>query len=171
MGMRTSQGIDGLPKEITLRAGCERDLPYVRDVDLKSSHYPWPAAAWEAFEAPACKLCVALYRAEPVGFVVYRINEGDVDILRLGVKPSQRGKGIGGALLDSVLSYARAERCLRMTMTVAEIYCLPGHPDDVSQWLSQYGFRTVLPVAKDYAFMYGDWVDGFCFVYTLGDSK
>ena len=169
--MRIVPRLDGLPSEITLRPGCERDLLYVQDVDLKSSHYPWSPKLWDTLEDPRCKLCVAIYKAEPIGFVVYRLQGQDVEILRLGVKPLQRQQGIGTALMNSVLGYARVEKALRLTITIAEIMCMPGHPDDVSVRLSKYGFRAEPPIIEKYAYMYGQWVDGFRFVYTLGGRR
>ena len=171
MGMRTGEGVNGLPKEITLRNGCERDLPYIRDVDLKSTHYPWTTQAWDKLVDPDYKLCVAVHRAEPIGFVVYSPGDGCVDILKICVKPLHRGCGVGTALLDYVLDYARVERKSSLMTTVGEILCLPGHPDDVSVWLSKYGFRTEAPIVKKHAYMYGQWIDGFRFIYTLGDKE
>jgi GNAT superfamily N-acetyltransferase len=114
---------------------------------------------------------VAVIRGEPIGFAVFIPVEGDVDILRLGVKPCHRRQGIGTRLLDYIQDFAKEQKSLRMTMTIAEIFCDPGHPDDVSVWLSAYGFRTEPPLIKEYAYMYGQWVDGFRFVYRLGEKN
>lgn len=171
MGMRNREGIDRVQKALTIRKGYERDLTYVRDIDLKSSHYPWPGENWQVIDGEGVELFIASLRSQPVAFIVTLLHEDEIVILRLGVRPDWRGYGIGTKLFDRVKDNAAANKCSRLVITVPEILCLPGHPDDVSQWLSSYGFRTECPIVKDFSYMYGQWVDGYRFVCKLGEQN
>lgn len=52
---------------------------------------------------------------EMAGFLVARRVDADLEILNLAVRPSERHRGVGGALLDAAISWARtfgAERAM-----------------------------------------------------------
>jgi len=172
MGLRGSERISRIPQAISVRRGCNRDVNYVRDIDLKSYQYPWDYDQWKVVgESKTHHWCVAIKEAQPIGFAVWEDSpKGYADavkLLRLGVKPAYRGLGAGMQLLDYVLDYAEDSSFKRFLTIVPEIYCLPGHPDDVSEWLLHRGLHAVPPIVKEHAYMYGEWVDGFIFTTSL----
>jgi len=168
MGLRNSSRSDGVPKAITIRPGGDREVNLVKDLDLKSYHYPWDTEQWQATAGtdPA-QWCLALLKGRPSGFAIWRMADDEVNLLRLGVRPVSRRRGVGTELLWHVVKYGRTHGAKRVSMIVPEINCFPGHPDDVSDWLSKRRFRAEPPIVKEYAFMYGQWVDGFRFVKEL----
>lgn len=163
MGMRNLQRRDRIPQTVSLRDGQPRDTNYLKDIDLKSYHYPWGGDKWKLLDEKDHSVCLAIEALKPVGFVIWKGEKALDCILRLAVKPQNRGRGIGTMLLDRVFSAARVKRFREISTVVPEIHCLPGHPDDVSQWLLAYGFLARPPIIKEYAQMYGELVDGFQF--------
>lgn len=168
MGLRDRPRGYRVPKALNVRPGGDRDVNLVKDLDLKCYHYPWSAEEWTATvgDDPA-QWCLATIRDRPVGFAIWRISPGEVILNRLGVRPDARKQGIGTELLRHVIRYARARLAQKITLMVPELHCFPGHPDDVSAWLLTRGFRAEPPIVHKYAYMYGQWVDGFCFVKPI----
>ena len=56
--------------------------------------------------------------APPQGFAVWRLLDGEAEILTLGVAPDARRLGLGGALLDSALEDARHRSARRLFLEV-----------------------------------------------------
>ena len=168
MGMRDRPRGYRIPKALNIRPGGDRDVNFVKDLDLKCYHYPWTPEQWgkTVGDDPA-KWCLATIRDRPLGFAIWRIAPGEIILNRLGVLPDSRKQGIGTELLRHVIRYAGARQAQKITLRVPEIHCFPGHPDDVSAWLLTRGFRAEPPVVREYAYMYGQWVDGFCFVKPI----
>jgi len=168
MGLRDFKRSTRVPKEIVVRPGGDREVNLVKDLDLKSYHYPWGTEEWKKTvgKDPA-KWCIAFLKSKPSGFAIWRDTESEVDLLRIGVRPDSRKCGVGTELLWHVVKYARMHGMSRVVLTVPEINCFPGHPDDVSEWLLHRGFRATPPIVKEHTYMYGQWVDGFRFVRIL----
>jgi GNAT superfamily N-acetyltransferase len=169
MGLRDFKRSSGVPKAIVVRPGGDREVNVVKDLDLKSYHYPWGVEEWQATagDDPA-KWCLAFLKNKPTGFAIWRDTDDEVDLLRIGVRPDSRRRGVGTELLSHVVKYAEMHGMSRVALTVPEINCFPGHPDDVSEWLLHRKFRAAPPIVKAHAYRYGQWVDGFRFVRTLG---
>lgn len=73
----------------------------------------------------------------PVGFALARHAGEEVELISLGVPPSRRGQGIGGALLHDVIDLARQAGAVRIVLEVAET-------NDVARRLyAAAGFRAV----------------------------
>jgi GNAT superfamily N-acetyltransferase len=106
-------------------------------------------------------------KGRAVGFAIWRDAPDEVTLEKIGVRPDSRNRGTGTKLLWHVVRQARNIGATQVTLLVPEINCFPGHPDDVSQWLLGRRFRTKAPIVKNYAFMYGQWVDGFQFVRPI----
>lgn len=174
MGLRDFKRSDRVPKEIVVRPGTDREVNLVKDLDLKSYDYPWEREKWSEMvgENPG-KWCLATIAGKAVGFAIWRMEPDEAVLLRLGVRPDNRKKGVGAALLERVVKYARSSGAKRVSLLVPEIHCFPGHPDDVSQWLLNRKFRSGGSIVREHAFMYGQWVDGFRFVLPVerGDNE
>jgi GNAT superfamily N-acetyltransferase len=168
MGMRNRERGDGVPKEINVRPGGDRDVNLVKDLDLKCYQYPWEPDQWaDAVGSGQAKWCLATLQDKPVGFAIWQLTSEGVVLDRLGVRPDSQNQGVGTELLRHVLKYTQTLNAKKITTVVPEINCCPGHPDDVSSWLVSRGFQTVLPIIPNHAYMYGQWSDGFCFVKPI----
>ena len=168
MGLRDFERNSGVPKEVVIRPGGDREVNVVKDLDLKSYHYPWGAEEWQATAGkdPA-KWCLAFLKSKPIGFAIWRNADDEVDLLRIGVRIDSRGCGVGTELLLHVVKYAGMHGMSRVALTIPEINCFPGHPDDVSEWLLRRKFCATPPIVKSHVYRYGQWVDGFRFVRML----
>jgi len=175
MGLRNSLRVKRLPKTISIRTGCNCDGNYIKDIDLKSYQYPWNGVRWqEVDENIAIAEIVALEHAQPIGFARWEVDrrlESEVTVSRLAVKPANRRQGAGTLMLRHIINAAKDNGFLKVSMVIPEINCLPGHPDDVSQWLLNRDFRVELPFVKDFVYMYGQWVDGFKFVTRVLETS
>jgi GNAT superfamily N-acetyltransferase len=168
MGLRNRPRGYGIPKALNVRPGGDRDVNFVKDLDLKCYHYPWTPEQWSAtVGADPAKWCIATIRDRPVGFAIWRQAGGKGLLQRLGVLPDSRKQGIGAELLRHVMKCVKTRGGVELSLVVPEIHCFPGHPDDVSAWLLTRGFRAEPPIVPEYAYMYGQWVDGFCFVKPI----
>lgn len=165
MGLRNRPRGYRIPKALNVRPGGDRDVNLVKDLDLKCYHYPWTPEQWgETVGDNPAKWCLATIRDRPVGFAIWQ-QVKDVGLLqRLGVRPDSRKRGVGTELLSYVLRCVRNTGATELNLMVPEIHCFPGHPDDVSAWLLTRGFRAKPPIVPEWGYMYGQWVDGFCFV-------
>lgn len=146
------------------------DMHSLVDIDIKGYDYPWPLERWrDLTEDPTCVIMLAILQVEPVGACVWQkkpaVKEGE--ILRLTTKPAYRERGIGSFLLQTVESEARENGLQEMVIIVPELKCFPGHPDDVSQWLLERGYRAVKPILTNHFCMYGNKCDGFKFASSL----
>jgi GNAT superfamily N-acetyltransferase len=172
MGMRDRPRGYRIPKALNVRPGGDRDVNLVKDLDLKCYHYPWSPEEWAATVGEGgAKWCLATIRDRPVGFAIWRQAKDKALLQRIGVRPDSRKQGIGTEILRHVLRCVRTGDASELSLMVPEIHCFPGHPDDVSAWLLTRGFRAESPIVHEYAYMYGHWVDGFCFVKQLGRSR
>jgi GNAT superfamily N-acetyltransferase len=177
MGVQDFPGVYRLPKSVNIRRGGNRDVNYIKDIDMKSYQYPWSHEQWAILgEDETYHWCVASRGVEPVGFAAWQNMQYEhrhpgliptVSIERLAVKPSDRREGIGTALIEYVCKYAEDQFFNRVVTVVPEINCLPGDPDDISAWLLAQGFRAELPILKDHVCHYGKLVDCYTFARSL----
>lgn len=168
MGLRNCQRGHRVPKALNVRPGGNRDVNLVKDLDLKCYHYPWSSEQWAATAgASPSEWCLATLADRLVGFAIWRQEKDTTSLQRLGVKPDSRNQGVGTGILGHVLRCACTRGVTKLSLVVPEIHCFPGHPDDVSSWLLARGFRAEPPIISKYAYMYGQWSDGFCFVKAV----
>lgn len=88
----------------------------------QSFDQPWDAAALHRLlEAPAAVAlqAVDLDRGVTVGFVLAFAAAGEAEILSIAVQPSDRKLGIGGELLDRLISELKEAGCTRLFLEVA----------------------------------------------------
>jgi ribosomal-protein-alanine N-acetyltransferase len=100
---------------IDLKSGGVAELPIV-DRIMRAA---FDAKFGEAWTTSQCMgilsmsgvwLTLAWDRETPLGFALSREGAGEAELLLLATLPSHRGRGVGGALLRSVIADARA-RC------------------------------------------------------------
>ena len=140
-----------------------RDLGALKDVDLKASIYPATSEAWVyAIDRGNCVNYGAYIGIKMVGFVILEQAEKVLKILRLKVHPQFKYQNVEETLLAKASDLARDLHIYTLEITVPEIHCLPGDPDDESVFLKGHGF-TAYRVVKDAFKMYGRAYDGFVF--------
>ncbi|MCW5983107.1 MAG: ribosomal protein S18-alanine N-acetyltransferase [Bryobacteraceae bacterium] len=84
---------------IAIRAAARADLPFIEQIQtLSPESAQWPAADFLNYD---CR--VALAGGRVAGFIVTRSAAGEHEILTLAVAPEFRRRGIGRALVESVL--------------------------------------------------------------------
>jgi GNAT superfamily N-acetyltransferase len=139
-----------------------KDLSILKDIDLRSNFYPLEDDAWAyAVVDGQCANYGASIGKVMVGFALAEQSESLL-IMRLCVRPNYRHNGVGSKLMDKMVSLAHDLHVPTLSITIPEIHCFPGDPDDVSLWLKWKGFRAT-KVLKNIYYMYGDTIDGFRF--------
>lgn len=98
------------------------DLPEIIELEHVCYGDPWPATAFATLpENPRVYFAVAREDGRSLaGYVVawYVMDEGE--LANLAVAPSERGRGIGGALLDAVLGDAASRGIAKLFLEVRE---------------------------------------------------
>jgi GNAT superfamily N-acetyltransferase len=139
-----------------------KDLNVLKDIDTRSNFYPLEDDAWVyAVVDGHCANYGATIGKVMVGFALAE-QADTLLIMRLCVRPNFRHHGVGTALVDKMVGLAQDLHVTTLSITIPEIHCLPGDPDDVSLWLKWKGFRAT-KVLRDIYYMYGDKIDGFRF--------
>lgn len=153
------------------------DINSLKSIDLKSYDYPLDMDGWRERIADSGKIdkpriAVVTVNAQAVGYCMWLSDEkpeyGSEDgasgkILRLGVLPNYRRQGYGRMLMDEAIRHCGMMHCDNMKITVPAIHCMPGDPDDVSQFLNRCGYRPTGQVVEDFQKMFGDWIEGYVF--------
>lgn len=151
-----------------VRPAYPTDLNYVMDIDLKSYEYPWTQDDWQTInDDKTYHKFVATLSTRPIGFAIWTKEENEAVIIRLAVKRSHQRQGAGSRLLEALETDALTNSCSIISIIVPEFNCCPKSADDVSQWLLNRGFKTMLPIIPQYALMYGQFVDGFKFIKEI----
>ncbi|WP_326525428.1 GNAT family N-acetyltransferase [Sphingomonas sp.] len=101
------------PRFVELRAGAATDMAAVAAV-MAAAFDPRFGEAWSSSQClgmlalPGVWLTLARDEdAAVAGFAMARVVAGDAELLLLAVRPPARGRGIGAALLRSVIADAR----------------------------------------------------------------
>lgn len=105
-----------------MRAAEAADLPLLPDVEgagdamFAAIGVPLPPenGSVEALRAAACVLVVG---RPAVGFARIEVVDGAAHLEQLSVHPEHGGRGLGGALLDAALAWARERGFPRVTLT------------------------------------------------------
>lgn len=111
------------PRVIELRPGDAADLPAVVAV-MGQAFDPRYGEAWTLNQCLGMLslggvwLTLAEQRGVLAGFALARAMAGDGELLLLGVRPALRGRGIGAALLRSVIADAEARDAERLHLEV-----------------------------------------------------
>lgn len=152
-----------------IRDGNPRDLVYLKDCDLKCFAENWDSDTW-GIAGEQFGIKVATIKGTVVGFAVFKRDEEDrsaTHLIKLGVKPDYRNRGIGRELLKSVIQFACLIDQKTLYSLVPEYMVHPDDPYDASVWLSKMGFRAVLPMVPDYCTHLGTRQDAVRFVLKL----
>jgi GNAT superfamily N-acetyltransferase len=152
-----------------VRGSHYNDANYLLDIDLKCFEQAWSPDAWQALgNSRDTVISVATNFGTPVGFAVLRIEQRDVVILKMAVKPVARRKGVSRRLLDAARQFATENHAEWLRITVPESTIYPG-PNNLSDWLKAIGFKAITPFIKDHFNVYGETEDGVQFISKLGE--
>jgi len=156
-----------------IRLSRPTDINNLRDLDIKCYDYPLTMDQWQALVSASGKVeearCVLVELQNPVGsnkpigFGVWQKHEGDFLVLRIGVHKEYRRKGIGQLIVDTIQNDASKKGIKLITITVPDLHCTPGDPDDVSKFLLATGFRPSGKIIHNFKRMYGQDRDGYVF--------
>lgn len=153
--------------DFTIRATTVHDSHYLIDIDLKCFEHPWSPDQWREV-SQTCTGLVATVNDTPVAMAISRRTvDGDMEIVRIGVKEACRRQGISRALIGNLLLNAKDTMANRLLMVVPERSLQPGQPDDLSQWLTKLMFRANKPMIPNHFYHYGEWEDGVIFSLAI----
>ncbi|MCS6997417.1 MAG: ribosomal protein S18-alanine N-acetyltransferase [Casimicrobiaceae bacterium] len=103
----------------TLDCATEADLPALAAIEAMSNSHPWQQSDFAAaLRAGHLCLCARCDQGEPIGFAVGRLLVEDAELLLLAVRPDQRRRGIGRALLRRLEERLAAQGARRMFLEV-----------------------------------------------------
>ena len=160
-----------------IRLSRPTDINNLRDLDVKCYDYPLLMEQWKTLVESSGKAgearCVlveyqsAIGSNKPIGFGVWQLLDGDFHILRLGTVKPYRRRGIGHLIVDTIVKDAKKKDIKIIKITVPELHCQPGDPDDVSAFLAKMGFKATGRIYTDWKFMFGQYRDGYEFELRL----
>lgn len=108
---------------IDLRSGTASDLPIV-DAIMQRAFDPRFGEAWTRGQClgilalPGVWLTIASIDGQPAGFALSRATVAEAELLLLASLPDLRRRGVGGALLRSVMRDAAARKAERLFLEV-----------------------------------------------------
>jgi len=115
------------------------DLAEVADIDVASYDPAWTVQDF--------RLVLKQKRAVPIiarrpwgaidGYAIFTLYPSSIDILRLAVKPSERGEGVGSLLLEAVMGRLDEKRRRVCHIEVPDTH-LAGH-----LFLKRHGFQAI----------------------------
>jgi ribosomal-protein-alanine N-acetyltransferase len=90
---------------LVVREAIDADIDRIAASEKMSFSDPWPRGGFEPLvRAPRCLFLVAEAPGEPLsGYSVARWVEDEGELLNIAVADEERGKGIGGKLLDELV--------------------------------------------------------------------
>ena len=108
---------------VELRAGTTADLPLV-DAIMRAAFDPRYGEAWTRGQClgimamPGVTLTIASIDGQPAGFAMTRTVLDEVELLLLATLPAVRRRGIGRALVNTVIDSARDRGTVRIHLEV-----------------------------------------------------
>lgn len=104
---------------VRLRPMLSADVERVMEIERASFPYPWSETFFhQELKASCARALLAVAGEEPVGYVIYWLVSGEIDIHNLAVHPGCRRRGVARALLRSVIGDARERGVRRITLEV-----------------------------------------------------
>lgn len=140
-----------------------KDLTLIRDLDVRTYFYPLTNDGWAyVFNDNACVVYLCTIGKRSIGFMILEPSGNNMRLHRLGILRQFRGLGAAKLLMRKAEEFRAATKSAALEVTVPEIHCAPGDPDDVSVFLKWQGFKAT-GVKTDFYSMYGRKYDGFVF--------
>lgn len=162
-----------MPEPI-IRLTRPTDINALKDLDIKSYHFPLELEDWQARISGSGKpnesmIVVTEVYKKPVAYAMWNVDKehNGIYLERLGVLPKFRRNGLGSRLVNRCMQHGYDQFCEEVRVIVPSIHCFPGHPDDVSAFMNFNGFKTNGEIVHDMRKMYGQTVDGYIFVRKI----
>lgn len=94
------------PRELTVRPARGSDLPRLAEIEAVSFSDAWPVEllAVELIHPHAILLTASRGRGSVAGYAALRYAAGEAELLRVGVDPAERRRGLARALVEEGLS-------------------------------------------------------------------
>jgi GNAT superfamily N-acetyltransferase len=162
-----------------IRLSRPTDINTLVALDLKAYNYPLSMDDWKVLvhgsgkkKEPRVVLLELMGR--PAGFCMWKDaepKEGEeeriVDLLRVGITPSYRKRGLGRLIVDRCAEECNRDRVDKIRILVPEVHCVPDDPDNIVGFLNKVDFNPTGEIIDNYKVMYGDSVDAFVFERKL----
>ena len=104
---------------VTVRPGVAGDVPALAGIDAHSPGGGWSLAAFEQELGLAwSRTVVAEADGVAVGFAVYWVVVGELELLNVAVHPAARRRGVGRRLMDHLAAEARGLGATRILLEV-----------------------------------------------------
>lgn len=87
------------------------DLAWIADDDVQS------AELHRALVQAGCSWVVVDEEDQPIGFLTAEPHPDALHVLEVSVQPSEQGQGMGRALIEQAIEWARAHRLAAVTLT------------------------------------------------------
>ena len=153
-----------------IRLSRPSDINNIVSLDSKCYIYPFKIKDWQDLVQKSGhvgepRLIMLEILDRPVGFCMWNIDHEAriTNILRMAVLEKNRRFGLGRLLLTACDRSSLKAGVEKLRITVPDIHCRPGDPDDVSEFLLKTGFLTTGDIQPAFKQMYGDPVDGYVF--------
>jgi len=112
-------GYSALAGALCFRLIDPSDLDEIMAIEQASFVFPWSHRFFlQELGVPCARSLLAVIGGKGVGYIVYWVLPGEVDIHNLAVAPTYRRKGIGRSLLQKVIEEARGNGSIRVTLEV-----------------------------------------------------
>ena len=104
-----------------LRVATLEDLTILVDLEaLTFPEDPWsPFMLADELSSPASRYWIAMDEAGvPIGYGGVKVGGDQADVMTIGVAPRARGRGVGRAILDALLEWARQAGAVEIFLDV-----------------------------------------------------
>lgn len=141
---------------VEIRWLIRSDMPKVLKIESASFEYPWSEDDFMGqLIRRNCIGIVAEVNRRVVGYIIYDLDKGSLNVLNLAVDSQYTRQGIGSMIVDRMKAKLGQQRRTRITATVWERNLIG------QQFFRSCGFRVVETVPMDL----GD--DGYVFQFDL----
>ncbi len=109
--------------DVTLRAASADDIRAVAAIERASFGDPWSESAFDELLRSRSAIFLVATRGEEksvAGYLIAFVFADEAEILNLAVTPAERGRGLGGELLDAGLEAVRKRGAREAFLEVRE---------------------------------------------------
>lgn len=150
-------------RDVQIRWMIRRDMPEILDIERNSFTNYWCDDDFlSCMRQRNCIGMVAEREHKVVGFMIYKLHFGRLQILNFAVAPEYRRNGVGAAMIQRLFDKLTQQRRNEIRVMLRETN-VPGQ-----LFFRAMGFRAV---AVDRAAYEDTDEDGFHFVFRLGDRS
>jgi len=112
-------GFSAAPGAVHFRQIHPPDVDEIMTIEQASFAFPWsPRFFLQELRVPCARSLLALLGGKAVGYIIYWLLPGEVDIHNLAVHPAHRRQGIATSLLREVIEEAKRNASTRVTLEV-----------------------------------------------------